>query len=165
MLRLRVDRRDSIEEVWVVYENKYVIQTRQLCERMERKYEDGLFAWYEVKLDLKDVRLSYVFRLKENGKEQYYSEDGLSETYDFSLAYFNFFQLPYINPADIHREVPWMRSAVFYEIFVERFCIGQKEKNDSYVNMEWGRSLIRRVLRGEIFRALPKSWIILRDLE
>lgn len=138
VLRLRVDRRDTVDEAWVVYENKYVIQTRRLSERMERKYEDRLFAWYEVKLKLEDVRLSYVFRLLENGKEQYYSEDGLSETYDFSLAYFNFFQLPYINAADIHREVPWMRSAVFYEIFVERFCRGLHEKNDTYVNIKWG---------------------------
>lgn len=138
VLRLRVDKRDPVDGVWVVYENKYVIQTRQLCKGMERKYEDRLFAWYEVKLELKDVRLSYVFRLVENGREQYYSEDGLSGAYDFSLAYFNFFQLPYINGADIHREVPWMRSAVFYEIFVERFCMGLKEKNDAYVNMKWG---------------------------
>ncbi|MCM1056103.1 MAG: alpha amylase N-terminal ig-like domain-containing protein [Firmicutes bacterium] len=138
VLRLRTDRRDSLEGVWVLYENKYVIQSRRLCEKMERKYNDRLFSWYEIKLKLTDARLSYVFKLRENGKEQYYSEDGLSETYDFSLAYFNFFQLPYINRADIHREVPWMRSAVFYEIFVERFCIGGKKKNDTYVNMEWG---------------------------
>lgn len=138
VLRLRTDRRDSIDGVWVVYENKYAIQTRRLSGRMERKYEDRLFAWYETKLELEDPRLSYVFRLIANGKEQYYSEDGLSETYNFSLAYFNFFQLPFINSADIHREVPWMRSAVFYEIFVERFCRGRNEKNDGYVNMKWG---------------------------
>lgn len=138
VLRLRTDRRDSIDEVWVVYENKYAIQTRRLSRRMERKYEDRLFAWYETKLELEDPRLSYVFRLIANGKERYYSEDGLSETYDFSLAYYNFFQLPFLNSADIHREVSWMRSAVFYEIFVERFCRGRKEKNDGYVNMKWG---------------------------
>lgn len=138
VLRLRVDRKDPIDEVWVIFENKYVIQMRQLSGRMERKYEDRLFAWYEVKLKLEDVRLGYIFKLLARGKEQYYSEDGLSDTYDFSLAYFNFFQLPYINSADIHREVPWMESAVFYEIFVERFCRGWQDKNDTYVNMKWG---------------------------
>lgn len=138
VLRLRVDRRDPVDEVRVVYESKYVIQMRQLDERMERRYEDRLFAWYEVKLKLEDVRLSYIFKLQEQGKEWYYSEDGLCDTYDFSLAYFNFFQLPYINSADIHREVSWMSSAVFYEIFVERFCRGMEEKDDTYINMEWG---------------------------
>lgn len=138
ILRLRVDKRDPLDEVWVIYESKYVIQMRQLSREMERKYEDRLFAWYEVKLKLEDVRLSYIFRLKIRGEELYYSEDGLSDTYDFSLAYFNFFQLPYINSADIHREVSWMESAVFYEIFVERFCRGLQDKDDTYVNMEWG---------------------------
>ena len=46
VLRLRVDRRDPVDEVRVVYESKYVIQMRQLDERMERRYEDRLFAWY-----------------------------------------------------------------------------------------------------------------------
>lgn len=138
VLRIRVDKRDPVDEVWVIYESKYVIQMRQLSAKMERKYEDRLFAWYEVKLALEDVRLSYIFRLRIQGREQYYSEDGLSGTYDFSLAYFNFFQLPYINAADLHREIPWMSCAVFYEIFAERFCRGIEGKNDTYVNMEWG---------------------------
>lgn len=46
ILRLRIDKRDVPDGVFVVYENKYVIQTRQRSARMERKYEDGLFAWY-----------------------------------------------------------------------------------------------------------------------
>lgn len=138
VLRLRLDKRDAVREAAVVYESKYVIQTSQLFKTMERKYEDALFAWYEVSLKLEDVRLSYIFRLCEGEKEWYYSEDGVTESYDFSLAYFNFFQLPYINSADIHREVGWMRSAVFYEIFTERFCRGLEEKDDAYVNMRWG---------------------------
>lgn len=164
VLRLRVDRRDPLDEVWVIYENKYVIQMRQLCERMERKYEDRLFAWYEVKLKLEDVRFSYIFKLKEQGKEQYYSEDGLSGTYDFSLAYFNFFQLPYINSADIHREVPWMRSAVFYEIFVERFCRGMEEKDDTYVNMEWGEKPHPKSFAGGDIPGITKKLDYIKEL-
>lgn len=138
VLRLRVDRRDSFGEIRVIYESKYVVQQRQLSAEMERRYEDRLFAWYEVKLELSDVRLSYIFKLRIGGREFYFSEDGLSETYDFSLAYFNFFQLPYINKADVHLETPWMKSAVFYEIFVERFRRGQEKKDDTYINMSWG---------------------------
>lgn len=138
VLRLRLDKRDDIREVTVIYENKYVIQASQRSAKMERKYEDRLFAWYEVRLKLEDVRFSYIFRLREREKDWYYSEDGLTENYDFSLAYFNFFQLPYINRADVHREVSWMQDAVFYEIFVERFYRGLEGKNDTYVNMVWG---------------------------
>lgn len=138
VLRLRVDRRDRPERVEVVYESKYVIQQKQQCREMERKYEDRLYAYYEAVLPLEDVRIAYVFRIWENEKGYYFSEDGLNEKYDFSLAYFNFFQLAYINEADIHREAAWMRDAVFYEIFVERFLCGIEGKDKSYINLEWG---------------------------
>ncbi len=138
VLRLRVDRRDRPEKVEVIYESKYIIQQKQQCSEMERKYEDRLYAYYEILLPLQDVRFAYVFRIWENGKGYYFSEDGLSEDYDFSLAYFNFFQLAYINEADIHKEAEWMRSAVFYEIFIERFFCGIGDKDRSYINLNWG---------------------------
>lgn len=138
ILRLRVDRRDKIEKVEVIYESKYVIQQKQQCREMERKYEDRLFAYYEILLPLEDVRFAYLFRIWENGKGYYYSEDGLTEEYDFALAYFNFFQVAYINEADIHKEAQWMRQAVFYEIFIERFFCGIEDKDRSYINLEWG---------------------------
>ncbi len=138
LLRLRLDRRDAVEKVEVVYECKYRIQEKQECALLERRYEDRLFAYYETELALTDVRLAYVFRIWSEGKAFYFSEDGLSGTYDFSLAYFHFFQLPYINRADVHREVEWMEGAVFYEIFVDRFHRGQTPKDESYINLRWG---------------------------
>lgn len=138
VLRLRMDRKDCVEKVEVIFENKYLFQQQQQHQLMKKKFEDALFAYYEIMLELRDVRLAYIFRIWENGKGLYYSEDGISETYCFDLAYYNFFQMPYINSVDIHREVLWMRSAVFYQIFVDRFCRGKKKKNDSYITMQWG---------------------------
>lgn len=138
VLRLRVDKKDHVEKVEVIYESKYLFQEKQQHLFMERKYEDALFAYYEILLETKDVRLAYIFRIWENGKGYFYSEDGLTESYNFQLGYFNFFQMPYINAIDIHREVPWMRKAVFYQIFVDRFCRGNEKKDDRYITMEWG---------------------------
>ena len=138
VLRLRMDRKDQPEKVEVIYESKYIIHEQQQSVVMERKYEDALYAYYEVVLHVEDVRLAYVFRIWESGKGWYFSEDGISENYNFSLGYFNFFQMPYINNADIHKEVDWMKEAVFYEIFVERFNIGKNSKEKNYINMDWG---------------------------
>ena len=164
ILRLRIDKRDVPDGVFVVYENKYVIQTRQRSARMERKYEDGLFAWYELRLTLTDVRFSYIFRFEDQGKIQFYSEDGLRDSYDFSLAYFNFFQLPYINPADIHREVEWMRGAVFYEIFVERFCRGLEKKDDAYINLKWGEKPTPKSFAGGDIPGITKNLDYIQEL-
>ena len=138
VLRLRMDKTDEIEKVELLYENKYLIQNNQFKIEMENKYEDNLFQYYETLITLEDVRLAYVFRIYEKGKGYYFSEDGITETYDFSLGYFNFFQLPYISEADIHREVSWMKNGVFYQIFVDRFCKGMENKDESYINLKWG---------------------------
>lgn len=52
-------------------------------------------------------------------------KNGVTEDYDFSLGYFNFFQCPYINPGDVHRKVSWVSGAIVYQIFVERFFVGR----------------------------------------
>ena len=77
----------------------------------------------------------YVFELKCDGSVFYFSEDGLSDTYDFSLSYYNSFQLPYINAIDVQKGVEWFKNAVFYEIFVDRFYCGISEKSRRYFNL------------------------------
>ena len=95
---------------------------------MQKQFSDGTFDYYFVRLSLKDVRFVYVFELHEREKIYYVSEDGVSESYDFKLAYYNSFQLPYINRSDVMPEVEWMKSAVFYEIFIDRFSAATPKK-------------------------------------
>ena len=102
----------------VLYESKYVIGTVQKSADMKCAYQTELFDFFEVTLKLSDTRLGYVFYVNDGEKNFYFSEDGVGETYDFSLGYYNFFQYPYLNEADIMMCVPWMKSAVFYQIFV-----------------------------------------------
>ncbi len=138
IIRLRLNKDDEIDQVELIYESKYRFQETQNKISMERKYEDALFAYYEILLEVEDTRLAYIFRIWEKGRGRYFSEDGITEEYNFKLGYFNFFQLPYINEADIHREVPWMEKAVFYQIFVDRFYRGIENKNENYINLGWG---------------------------
>ena len=164
VLRLRMDRRDSVEKVEVLYECKYEIHEKQKCAVMKKKYEDRLFTYYEVVLTLADVRLAYVFRIWEKGKGFYFSEDGISEDYNFALGYFNFFQLPYINEADIPQEVEWMRDAVFYEIFVDRFYRGKVEKDTDYINMKWGEKPKPKSFAGGDLQGITEKLDYIRDL-
>ncbi len=164
VLRLRVDKQDLIDRIDVIYESKYLIQTQQKRTGMERKYEDELYAYYEVKLELSDVRLAYVFGITIDKTEYYFSEDGITGDYDFKLAYYNFFQLPYINEADIHREVKWMREAVFYEIFIDRFYRGIENKDDSYINLKCGEKPYARSFAGGDIPGITKKLDYLKQL-
>lgn len=138
VLRLRLDKEDVVDSIEVVYGCKYKYYMEQFTKEMEARYVDDLYKYYEVELTLEDVRLSYVFRIHIGEEYFYFSEDGITSSYDFKLAYYNSFQLPYINKKDIHEVVDWMRSAVFYEIFIDRFHKGIIDKNTDYMNLEWG---------------------------
>ena len=45
--------------------------------------------------------------------------------------------MPYINEADLFELVEWMKDALFYQIFPERFRRGDFSKDDSYINQKW----------------------------
>ena len=137
VLRIRTAKND-FKEAFVVYESKYKIAKSRKKKKMEKKLTGRLYDWYSVTLPIKDVRLAYVFVLNDGEKDRYFSEDGLTDSYDFKLGFYNFFQFPYINESDIHKKVDWTKNAVFYQIFVDRFNIGDKEADKSYVDLKWG---------------------------
>ena len=136
-LRLRTAKND-IERAWVIYESKYVIADRQQKVETKKKLSGGLYDYYWVTLDLTDTRIGYVFYVYDGEEYYFFSEDGLTKTYNYALGYYNFFQYPYINEADILPKVEWTEHAVFYQIFVDRFNIGNKESDKSYINCKWG---------------------------
>ncbi len=138
VIRLRVSKEDRGADIFLLHECKYDFYEKRSRLKMEPKYTDRLFDYYEVRLVLSDVRFAYIFQIEEEGKTYYYSEDGLTENYDFSEGFYNFFQMPYINQNDWMPTVDWMKNAVFYQIFVERFAMGDEKKDRSYINMEWG---------------------------
>ncbi len=137
-LRVRLDKSDTPSAVNVLYGGKYTFARERLAARMSLAYKDRLYAYYTVTLRLSDPRLAYVFELVDGGKTFYFSEDGLTEKYDFEYSYYNCFQYAYINDCDVMKSVEWMRSATFYQIFVDRFDIGDTAKDKSYINLKWG---------------------------
>ena len=105
---------------------------------MNRAYSSELFDYYTIRLQLEDTRLAYVFYVNDGYESCFFSEDDITRDYDYTKGFYNFFQYPYINRADIMEEVDWMKEAVFYQIFVDRFYMGDKEKDTSYINCRWG---------------------------
>lgn len=137
-LRLRISKFDFPDKIKVVYGGKYTYALKREYAGMQRQYEDRLFAYYTVTLKLSDVRFVYVFEIICGDKVYFYSEDGLTEKFDFELSYYNCFQYAYINECDIMKPVEWMNTAAFYQIFVERFYMGDLQKDKSYINLKWG---------------------------
>ncbi len=137
-LRLRISSQDAPDKIEVVYGGKYDFANVQNTMKMKIIAEDRLYIYYGTELELSDKRLAYIFKIYEGNKVSYYSEDGLTDTYDFELNYYNCFQYAYLNDADIHYATDGASEAVFYQIFVDRFHRGRSDKDISYINIEWG---------------------------
>ncbi|MDR1541784.1 MAG: glycoside hydrolase family 13 protein [Clostridiales bacterium] len=163
-LRLRIDRKDKPFSISVIYGGKYSFHLSQREAQMKLSCKDRLFSYYTLKLSLDDARFVYIFKIVECGSILYYSEDGLTDNYDFSFSFYNSFQLPYINKADIHAIVPWMREAVFYQIFIDRFFKGAQFKDLSYINMAWSGAPTSKSFAGGDLKGIEEKLPYLSSL-
>lgn len=137
-LRLRISKEDFPSKINVIYGGKYNFALEQKSAEMKRSCEDRLFAYYTVTLKITDLRFVYVFEITNDNTISFYSEDGLTNKYDFELSYYNCFQYAYINECDLIKPVKWMSTATFYQIFIDRFNIGNESKDKSYITLKWG---------------------------
>lgn len=135
-IRLRADKNDKVD-VSLLYTYKCDDPHHWQEVKMEKTFEDRYFSYYEIDFELKDKRFAYVFKIQDGNETYYLSENGLEETYDFDQFYFTSFHMPYIHEADLFEPVEWMKEAVFYQIFPERFRRGDFSKDDSYINQAW----------------------------
>ena len=164
VIRMRASRQDTNIKVYLVYGPKYEYQIRQYETLMEVAYKDRDYQYYEKKLELDDVRLAYIFRIEENDNIYYFSEDGLTREYCFEESFYNFFQVPYINENDRILTVDWMRNAVFYQIFVDRFFKGDNAKDSSYINMKWGERPTPKSFAGGDLKGIIQKLDYIQDL-
>ena len=137
-LVLKGARGEAFKEVSVLWNNKYDFAKRRNFTRMRKLCSDELYDYYVCDLSSADVRFAYVFLLTlPNDEEYYFSEEGLTSEYDFKHGYYTFFQYPFLNAADVITPVPWAREAVVYQIFIDRFRRGDREKDDTYITQFW----------------------------
>ena len=136
VLRIRFAKDEDINDLSVLYNSKYDIAKKQYKASMSFLCCDGTYDYYRAILTLKDPRLAYVFEFFSKGKKYYFCERGIKDFYDFSLAYYDSFQLAYLNENDVTQNVEWLNNAVFYQIFVDRFDKAS-QKDESYINAKW----------------------------
>ncbi len=162
-LRLRAAR-GALSSVKLLYNcDKNRWHQFRLEAPMEIAFTDSELVYYSVSVPLTDTRFAYIFELTcSDGKRRYYSEEGLSDTYDHSLGYFNFFQYTSQFPCDAMTVPEWVRTAVCYQIFPERFAMGDPHKDTGYITNAWGtRPTPKSFFGGDLYgmwRCAVPSW-------
>lgn len=164
VIRFRMAKEDEGAKVILIYAGKYEFHERRQSVPMEIKYTDRLYHYYEIRLKLSDVRLAYIFQIEDNNQIYYFSEDGLTESYRFEEGFYNFFQLSYINANDVMPVVDWMKQATFYQIFVDRFYMGNRAKDTSYINMKWEDKPTPKSFAGGDLRGIIEKLDYLKEL-
>ncbi len=142
--------------------NKYAWSTQRQTLPLPRIADDDTLDYYQIDLTGDDTRLCYLFLLYYNGECFYFSEEGLSRTYDFERAYYTFFQYPYIFPCNVHRHIPWTDTTVMYQIFPERFANGMGEK--PYITAPWDAKPTPRMYLGGDLPGVTQHLDYLSDL-
>lgn len=142
--------------------NKYAWSTQRQTLPLPRIADDDTLDYYQIDLTGDDTRLCYLFLLYYNSECFYFSEEGLSRTYDFERAYYTFFQYPYIFPCNVHRHIPWTDTTVMYQIFPERFANGMGEK--PYITAPWDATPTPRMYLGGDLPGVTQHLDYLSDL-
>ncbi len=111
-LRLRLAETAPVKHIFLRFLKN---GAENLAEMKPKKQERGL-VYYEVSLKAEEPVIKYQFYLVTEEMIYYYTQSGITthipdSTYDFKLV--------------LHYEQPtWVRGAVFYQIFPDRFCNG-----------------------------------------
>ncbi|MDO5402047.1 MAG: glycoside hydrolase family 13 protein [Eubacteriales bacterium] len=111
VLRIRTGRYNA-DNVILVADNKEY--------EMSRYKNDELFDYYQVRIDVGENKLIYYFRIESGKAVCYYNQIGPQKDHN---PYYDY---------EIHPgfETPeWAKGAVMYQIFVDRFCDGDKSNN------------------------------------
>lgn len=163
VIRLRVSNQDKLN-ISLVYGPKFSYHDKRYEEEMQIKYKDRLYSYYEIKLILDDTRLAYIFKIEEDKKIYYFSEDGLTKNYNFAEGFYNYFQMPDINQADVMPCIDWMKEAVFYQIFIDRFARGDLKKDTSYINLKQGEKPSSNSFAGGDLKGIIKKLDYIKNL-
>lgn len=165
-VRLRAAKGD-LDRVTLVIGNKYLWHTRKEYP-MEVEGSDELFDYYSYVYPVEDPRIAYYFVLEKGDEVWLYGDNGLVKPEDAKVeedegAGFVNFQFPFVNQIDIHQKPSWVNSAVFYQIFPERFCNGDPSLSPENV-APWGTPPDRRVFMGGDLPGITQKLPYLEEL-
>ncbi|WP_053377222.1 alpha-glycosidase [Paenibacillus sp. FJAT-27812] len=132
-LRLRTMKND-VESVQVCYGDKYNWYKTEQKADMYKLLSDALYDYWEVQVQPIFGRLSYRFLLHAGDQSLYYAERWCKEyaaEYDFGN-----FEYPYAHESDRITPPAWVKDAVLYQIFPDRFANGD-HANDPVQTEQW----------------------------
>jgi len=124
-IRIRVAK-DDCQKIVLIYGDKYEWHKSQEAE-MKLDFSDKDFDYFFVKLGNVSKRFSYFFKIYTENKSYIFTEYGFIDNFKSGDEHSFLFHYPFMNKEDIHEVPEWVKEAVFYQIFPDRFAIGNNQ--------------------------------------
>ncbi|GFZ32421.1 neopullulanase [Clostridium zeae] len=169
-IRLRTASKD-IDEVklhygdyWEEVDGRWVWRKEKVNLKIE--FETDLFTYWRVDINPKDYTLKYGFELIKGQDRLMYIERGFFDVDDKSIendinSYFSF---AYINSIDIFKSPSWAEDTIWYQIFPDRFCNGDKSNDPENVHHWEEKILGTHEFYGGDLRGIIEKLDYLKDL-
>ncbi|GIP31901.1 glycoside hydrolase family 13 protein [Paenibacillus sp. J2TS4] len=120
-IRLRA-RKGDLQTVKALHGDKYDWNNTVTEKNMRIMASDELFDYWQAELTPPHFRLRYAFELISGGRKLWYTEQGFTERKPQDPL--TFFDYPFIWPDEVLKPPAWVKEAIFYQIFTERFANG-----------------------------------------
>lgn len=123
---------------------------------------DELFDYFQGRLLFSKIARyhKYYFCLENiEGKQWYYTVNGISRM----IPDDGYFEYLYANEKDVISYPKWAKGIVYYQIFPERFCNGDKENNPKGCQ-EWGTMPTRENYMGGDLKGITEKITYLSQL-
>lgn len=162
-VRLRAAKGD-LAEVKVYYRDRYQWPAVYKIKTLKKSYADKLFSYYDTTLALHRNRYAYYFVLRSReGKRYVMDERGLWEKKPRVLRPY---QYPYIAREDLYVGADWLKEAVCYQIFPDRFHRGEGSDQviDEKTLTPWGGKPTTKNHFGGNIKGITEKIPYLKDL-
>ncbi|WP_238653259.1 alpha-glycosidase [Paenibacillus piscarius] len=133
-LRLRAKKGD-LTEVYAWAGDKYAWDTTKELIPMTLFTSDNMFDYWECESVPLYRRLKYGFLLQQGNERIWMTESEFQKERPATPN--RLFEFPYISRGDVFTPPAWVKDAVFYQIFPERFANGDPSLNPENVE-PWG---------------------------
>ncbi|MBU9712799.1 alpha amylase N-terminal ig-like domain-containing protein [Evansella tamaricis] len=139
-IRVRTKRND-MDNVYLIHGDKYKFQPDYInTTKMKKFASDTLFDYYHAEVKPPYRRFAYCFRFESGDEVMHYNEVGFQEEgFDSKEGIgmldspSGMFEFPFLNPIDVNTPPEWVKDAIFYQIFPERFGNGDPSLNPTNV--------------------------------
>lgn len=152
-LRLRTKRGDcSHVECWAG--DKYAWDRTEAFYPMHLYTSDELFDYWQLAIVPDFQRLFYCFRLHAEDDKVWFTDHGSFREYT-NLPWRNF-EFPFIHKSHLFASPSWVKDAVFYQIFPDRFANGDPSLSPANVEPWGGTPTYTNFFGGDLVGVIDK---------